>query len=901
MSINRRFLIGLIGVFSILLSLGSSYALADTLEDAKSAYGAGEFNEAVTLLRPLVREENKDAAYLLARIYEQGDGVAKDIDEAKRLYQIAAKQGHEDAQQRLDIYEAQGDDQSVVIEWYLPAALEGDTEAQYNLGFMYETGWGVPVNDKEAVRWYRDAAEMQHDVAQLRLGMMTIVGVGTEQNIAAGVDLIRNAAENGNRIAEAIIQDIYDVGELTEEQSTRIIAGLRRMLDEGEAKTLATLRQSLRDVHKRKTQTAATTTAPKPPSSSTPKINIVETVTRKKDPEPKAQPKSAPSKPVAQKKSPSPDTHAAPKSKGNMFQFYTDGANRGDADAQYHLGVMYIKGDEIAKDVEEGVYWMKLSAEQGHELASTYMELWKDDIDEGSLNSSVAINWLKETGRQWNLDAIFKMGFLYEKGRGVNVNFKKAAKWYRFAAVEGHAEAKRRLGLINSGKVSPQDGITSIQIPGSGLAMSPFVIGAVLLFIAALLGIMLHIRKSKSLKMPAIQREEQEVFAKAHSAQGMEADDRKFFDELWSSAPEKGDKPKPHDKAGAKADKAGNADKAPRQDTAEKTPELSEVEKKLAKAVDDLININPDDKGEESKKDKQEVKKEPKEDKIDVEKIRAEKKHKTTPEAQTEKPAAAKPKKEAAPEPDVKEEKQAKVAAQKIAKEKKPESTEKPYFDVDAMEKSKANHVFGADDFMKNGISKDALASSRISADSLFADGVAIDEAGKAVGRSNVPPQKLNADAMLSINDLSLKGANTGKQKKPTGSDTGLLPKRSIEDEIELEVKEIHRVDHREEAPEMNTPLSQDEERSLAEVHYNIGVMFSNGDGVPKNEAQAAKWFLKAAEEGLPEAQFSVGQCYLSGTGLAKNTAMGMDWLQKAADNNFAPAIEMLKKRNQAI
>ncbi|MDH5426392.1 MAG: SEL1-like repeat protein, partial [Gammaproteobacteria bacterium] len=94
---------------------------ADDLSDAKNAYGAGQFEEAATLLRPLVRQENIEAVYLLARMYEQGDGVEKDLGEAKRLFRIAAEKGNDAAQQRLDIFDAQGADDSVVIEWYLPS------------------------------------------------------------------------------------------------------------------------------------------------------------------------------------------------------------------------------------------------------------------------------------------------------------------------------------------------------------------------------------------------------------------------------------------------------------------------------------------------------------------------------------------------------------------------------------------------------------------------------------------------------------------------------------------------------------------------------------------------------------------------------------------------------------
>tara|TARA_R110000765_G_scaffold324976_2_gene416497 strand:+ start:916 stop:1131 length:216 start_codon:yes stop_codon:yes gene_type:complete len=58
------------------------------------------------------------------------------------------------------------------VSWYRLAAEQGDADAQYNLGIMYDTGRGVPENDAEAVRWYRLAAEQGDANAQFNLGGM---------------------------------------------------------------------------------------------------------------------------------------------------------------------------------------------------------------------------------------------------------------------------------------------------------------------------------------------------------------------------------------------------------------------------------------------------------------------------------------------------------------------------------------------------------------------------------------------------------------------------------------------------------------------------------------------------------------------------------------------------------
>ena len=43
---------------------------------------------------------------------------------------------------------------------------------------MYAKGYGVGVNDKDAVFWYKKAAEQAHPMAQYNLGLMYLIGAG---------------------------------------------------------------------------------------------------------------------------------------------------------------------------------------------------------------------------------------------------------------------------------------------------------------------------------------------------------------------------------------------------------------------------------------------------------------------------------------------------------------------------------------------------------------------------------------------------------------------------------------------------------------------------------------------------------------------------------------------------
>lgn len=93
------------------------------------------------------------------------------------------------------------------------SAEEGDAEAQYKLGLMYDAGQVVTQNKAEAVKWYRLAAEQEYARAQNNLGTMYFYGTGVPQNSAEGAKWYRLAAEQGISEAQFNLGVMYDDGE----------------------------------------------------------------------------------------------------------------------------------------------------------------------------------------------------------------------------------------------------------------------------------------------------------------------------------------------------------------------------------------------------------------------------------------------------------------------------------------------------------------------------------------------------------------------------------------------------------------------------------------------------------------------------------------------------------------
>ena len=51
-------------------------------------------------------------------------------------------------------------------------------------------------------------------------------------------------------------------------------------------------------------------------------------------------------------------------------------------------------------------------------------------------------------------------------------------------------------------------------------------------------------------------------------------------------------------------------------------------------------------------------------------------------------------------------------------------------------------------------------------------------------------------------------------------------------------------------------------ERGNAKAQHNLGVMYAEGQGVPRDYAEAMKWYRLAAEQGVARAQSNLGAMY---------------------------------------
>jgi hypothetical protein len=79
-------------------------------------------------------------------------------------------------------------------------------------------------------------------------------------------------------------------------------------------------------------------------------------------------------------------------------------------------------------------------------------------------------------------------------------------------------------------------------------------------------------------------------------------------------------------------------------------------------------------------------------------------------------------------------------------------------------------------------------------------------------------------------------------------------------------------------------------EQGHADAQYNLGVMYYKGQGVPQDYTEALKWYRKAAEQGHADAQYILGIRYSNGQGVPQDDTEAVKWYRKAAEGGNAHA-----------
>jgi TPR repeat protein len=162
-------------------------------------------------------------------MYYFGSGVAKDFEEAVKWYLKAAEQGESEAQYNLGVMYAIGQgvakNEKRAVEWYLRAAEKNVAKAQYLLGWRYQEGRGVEKNPSRAFKYYQLAAAQNENRALRTLAWMYENGEGIPEGIEnakeEALKYFHRAAQAGNAYAQFDLGMKYKEGEGLQEDLVR--------------------------------------------------------------------------------------------------------------------------------------------------------------------------------------------------------------------------------------------------------------------------------------------------------------------------------------------------------------------------------------------------------------------------------------------------------------------------------------------------------------------------------------------------------------------------------------------------------------------------------------------------------------------------------------------------------
>jgi TPR repeat protein len=64
-----------------------------------------------------------------------------------------------------------------------------------------------------------------------------------------------------------------------------------------------------------------------------------------------------------------------------------------------------------------------------------------------------------------------------------------------------------------------------------------------------------------------------------------------------------------------------------------------------------------------------------------------------------------------------------------------------------------------------------------------------------------------------------------------------------------------------------------------AAAQFDLGVIHEQGDGIPKNQKEAVRWYSLSADQGHVQAQLSLARIYYEGAGVKKDPVETYKWI----------------------
>lgn len=238
---------------------------------------------------------------------------------------------------------------------YMAYAKKNDPDAQYNLGYMYETGDGVDQDLLQAKKWYEKAAKQDQPDAQYALAALYYYDNGViKQNYAEAKKWFEKAAYNGDDYAMNLLGYMYEQGHGTKQDYDEALRWYLKAADKNNVyaqRNLGLLYLNGNGVRQNYKLAKEWFEKSAEQNNSTAKACLAYLYI---------------------------DGLGVKQNYTEAKKWLDSAVEQGDRLAQFYLGHLYENGYGVKQNIDEAIKWYKLAAEQGSAGAEARLKALSD-------------------------------------------------------------------------------------------------------------------------------------------------------------------------------------------------------------------------------------------------------------------------------------------------------------------------------------------------------------------------------------------------------------------------------------------------------------------------------------------------------------------------------------------
>jgi uncharacterized protein len=156
--------------------------------------------------------------------------------------------------------------------------------------------------------------------------------------------------------------------------------------------------------------------------------------------------------------------HAGPLEEGHQafnaqhydeaYRLWLPLASKGEAEAQYNIALLLMKGQGVPKDERKALEWFHKAAHQGMTDAMYNIGVMFYEGKGAYRSDQSAIEWWQLAADGGNANGQYNLGVMYAFGIGIGKDIAKAMSLWQAAAAQAHPDAIDMLINAYSGKLA---------------------------------------------------------------------------------------------------------------------------------------------------------------------------------------------------------------------------------------------------------------------------------------------------------------------------------------------------------------------------------------------------------------------------------------------------------------